>query len=194
MKHSLTILAILAFISVTMRCITSSPVPDEAPLPARIPQPKPVSQAKTDDDWDCLLTSHSTTTITARNASKGAQTFRCDFDDPMEPLYKKTGPYHSSKELRDDLDHKELWIRKILITPAVQRGGKFTGLMISYRSPNPFARLGLQSGDILVSVNGVPTNRVMSFPPWICELNSSTSLHLQVERKGVLRSINVELR
>lgn len=177
-----------------MRCMTSSPAPDEAPLPARTPQPKPISQAKTDDDWDCLLASHSTTTMPARSTRGGAQTFRCDFDDPVEPLYKKTGPYHSCKELRDDLSHKELWIRKILISP-VQRKGKSIGLRLSYRSPNPFARLGLQSEDILISLNGIPANQIESCPPLICELSSSPSLHFRVERKGVLRSVDVvELR
>ena len=110
-----------------------------------------------------------------------------------EPLYQKVGPYHSQEELREDLKQRELWVRNLLAAP-VWRAGQTIGIQIRFKTPTPFARLGLRSGDVLLSLNKVVTKQVEDLPALVEEMKSAPSLHFRLERKGVPVPLDVQLR
>ncbi len=124
MKHPLLLLAILGVISLTMRFTASPPSsnPATAPTSAANRQQKSTSAPPT-------------------------KTVSCYLGEP-QPTYTKTGPYQSSQELHEDLEHPELWVGNILAAP-VWRKGKPFGIRFSFKTPSPLARLGLQNGDIV---------------------------------------------
>lgn len=62
----------------------------------------------------------------------------------------------------------------ILVTPTDH------GVRIAYRKPNPFSRLGIQSGDVIVSMNGHP----IELPQTLRHLYGADTLAFQIERNG----------
>lgn len=189
MKHPLWLLAILGVVSLGMRFTVSPPEPEPPPLhptPLQVPHSN-----KPANDLDYLLGANSPTPAARKGPKPGTQTVHCYFGEP-EPKYTKIGPYRTSKELRDELDHPELWVRNILVAP-VQRNGKPFGLKITFKTPTPLARVGLQSGDIILSLNDIPLNQVEACPALLCELRSTSTLSFLVERKGVIVPLSIEL-
>lgn len=104
------------------------------------------------------------------------------------------GPYKTSRELRDDIDNKAAWINNILVQP-MMREGESIGVKINFRgNDNPFARLGLQSGDVVLALNNKPTRAVENLPDVLMELRNAQTLNFQMERNGqaVPLTINLE--
>ena len=76
----------------------------------------------------------------------------------------------------------------------VQKDGQPAGLQVQFLKPNnAFERLGVESGDRILSINDHP----LVGPdegPWIFEeFRKSTTFHLQVERNGQQIPLRVEL-
>ena len=102
-------------------------------------------------------------------------------------------PYTTSRELRDDLDNKGQWIRNILVQPVV-REGESVGVQINYSNTNnPFNRLGIQTGDVVLSLNNKPARGVEDVTNLLMELRNSTTLNFQIERGGQQVPITVTL-
>ena len=187
MKHSAFWLATLALVSLTMRYLPSDSV-SPPPEPQTRPRPR---ESSSGEDLNFLLG------VNAARSSNRASPPRKDVTCylPIAPLgspYVKTEPYRSSRELRDDIDHLERWVNWILLKP-VRRQGKPIGVQLSFKSPNPFARLGMRSGDIVISLNHLPVAEFEDSPALLMELRSAPSLHFLVERNGVLLPLEVNL-
>lgn len=103
------------------------------------------------------------------------------------------GPYKTSRELREDLENKGQWVRNILVQP-VMRNGESVGVQVNYNNPsNPFARLGIQSGDIVLALNQKPARGVEDVTNLVMELRNSTVLNFQLERGGQQLPLSVTL-
>jgi hypothetical protein len=162
MRNLLCLLVVLAATSLSMRQL--APAPEPAPVPRSRPRETRAPAPKEDLEF-----------ILSANSSRDRRAYTCILPRVEEPhLYKKTGPYRSPSELRRDLDEKQLWINHILITPTDH------GVRIAYRKPNPFSRLGIQSGDVIVSMNGQPIELAQT----LRHLYSADTLSFQLERNG----------
>lgn len=92
-------------------------------------------------------------------------------------------PVMSSRELRSMLDDRG-WIKNILVQP-VLRENEPVGVQINYSSPdNPFPKLGILTGDIVMSLNNKPLRGMEDMSTVLMELRNSTSLNFQIERGG----------
>lgn len=114
--------------------------------------------------------------------------------NPMQPPPDAAkGPYKTSRELRDDIDNKGQWINNILVKP-VLRNGESIGVQINYKGgENPFSRLGIQSGDVVLSLNNKPAKAVENLPEILMELRNSQSLNFNLERSGQPAPLTVNL-
>ncbi|MBX3167028.1 MAG: hypothetical protein KF760_06440 [Candidatus Eremiobacteraeota bacterium] len=109
---------------------------------------------------------------------------------PVEP---QKGPYKTSRELREDIDNKGQWIGNILVKP-VLRNGESIGVQINYKGgENPFSRLGIQSGDVVLSLNNKPAKAVENLPEILMELRNAQSLNFNLERNGQPSPLTVNL-
>ena len=103
------------------------------------------------------------------------------------------GPYKTSRELREDIDNKGQWIGNILVKP-VMRNGESVGVQINYKGgENPFSRLGIQSGDVVLSLNNKPAKAVENLPEILMELRNAQSLNFNLERNGQPSPLTVNL-
>lgn len=199
MKHLLIVVVTLALISLTMRYLASTAASKaEAaaiPVAEEHTQPKPPPEISSSADLVYVLGSKPTPIPVApeqHSRRTNPKHFVCRLP-AEEPLYKKVGPYHSQEELREDLNQRELWVRNILAAP-VLRAGQTIGIQICFKTPTPFARLGLRSGDVLLSLNQIVTKQVEDLTALLEEMKSAPSLHFRLERKGVLVPLDVQLR
>jgi len=96
--------------------------------------------------------------------------------------------YTTTRQLRQDLDNKDGWIGHILIKPTER------GVQINYRDgDNPFARLGLQSGDVVLALNNKPARSMDDLPELLADLRNSQTLAFQLERNGLTLPLTVIL-
>jgi len=92
-------------------------------------------------------------------------------------------PVMSSRELRSMLDDRG-WIKNILVQPVI-RENEPIGVQINYSTPdNPFPKLGILTGDIVLSLNNKPLRGMEDMSTVLMELRNSTSLNFQIERGG----------
>lgn len=198
MKHLLIVVVTLALISLTMRYLasTSASEAEAAAVPVAEPaQLKPPPRDLQVGDLLYILGSKPTPIPVApeqHSRRQGQRDIYCRIL-AEQPLYQKVGPYHSQEELREDLRHGELWFWNLLAAP-VRRKGQPIGVLIRFKTPTPFARLGLRSGDVLMSLNKVVTHRVEDLPALLDEMKSAPSLCFQLEREGVIVPLAVQLR
>lgn len=114
---------------------------------------------------------------------------------PMQPTPPEAvkGPYKTSRELREDIDNKGQWINNILVKP-VLRNGESIGVQINYKGgENPFSRLSIQSGDVVLSLNNKPAKAVENLPEILMELRNAQSLNFNLERSGQPSPLTVNL-
>jgi len=112
---------------------------------------------------------------------------------PVQQVEAAKGPYKTSRELREDIDNKGQWIGNILVKP-VMRNGESVGVQINYKGgENPFSRLGIQSGDVVLSLNNKPAKAVENLPEILMELRNSQSLNFNLERNGQPSPLTVNL-
>lgn len=110
-----------------------------------------------------------------------------------QPPEVAKGPYKTSRELREDIDNKGQWIKNILVQP-VMRNGESVGVQINYKGgENPFSRLGIQSGDVVMALNNKPAKGVDNLPDILMELRNAQSLNFNLERSGQPQPLSVNL-
>ena len=194
-NEPLSWLAALALISLSMRFLAfSSGAATEPEVKAPQVWKERPRDEQASQDLSYLLSLNarlSPEPIREKGARPNRQRFICGL--PLFQEFKgKVEPYQSSSELRNDLDHRDRWLGSILVEP-VNRKGKSIGIRLTLTTPDPFTRLGLKSGDILISLNGMKFNRIENCPILLTELRAAGALHFLVERKGVQIPIRVEL-
>jgi type II secretion system protein C len=89
----------------------------------------------------------------------------------------------TSRQIKAWFDDKS-FVRNILVQP-VKRNDEVAGIQINYSNPdNPFAKLGIQSGDIIQTFNSRPVKGMEDMDWALKELRNAQSLNFQVERNG----------
>lgn len=100
----------------------------------------------------------------------------------------------SQRELRNILDHPEQFAGNGFRMKPVLREGEIVGMRISLRDPNhPLARLGVQDGDIVRSLNGQELNGPEALTSIYRVIRNSPNLRFEVERQGQPQVIDVAL-
>lgn len=102
-------------------------------------------------------------------------------------------PVLTSRELRSMLDDQG-WIKHILVRP-FQRDNETIGVQVNYSNPNnPFPKLGIQSGDIVMTLNTRPLKAMEDMGTVLMELRNATSLNFEIERGGqvIQHSVNLD--
>jgi hypothetical protein len=104
-----------------------------------------------------------------------------------------TGPYKSSRELRADIEGRA-FIRNILVQPVNGPDGDVIGIRVNYSTMNnPFARLGMQSGDIIQTFNSKPVKGMQDMDWALKELRNAQSLNFELQRNGQKVPLTVQL-
>lgn len=188
-KNSFWVLGILALVSISGRYLSSEPEGIGSPPVRHRVAEKQVGLQRV-EDLDYLLGANATPSPNPGPQGKGR--ILCSLVLPYEPVNRRIVPYQNTRQLREDLDRKEQWINHILVRP-VRRNGRPLGVRVEFTGSNPLARVGLQSGDIVLSLNQVPLTQVEDCPVLLTELRSAPSLRFLVERKGVVLPLEVHL-
>ena len=97
----------------------------------------------------------------------------------------------SSAELRELIDGAA---QKVSVKPFL-RGGEVVGMRVIYSSlDNPLAKLGVRSGDVLLSFNGRTVKTPEDLYPCYQMLRNETTLSFALERNGQPVSFTVHVR
>ncbi len=104
------------------------------------------------------------------------------------------GAILSQKELRNILDNPSEFAGKGFRMKPVLREGEIVGMRVSLQdAAHPLARLGVQDGDIVKSLNGTALNGPESLTSIYRVLRNTSSLRFEVERNGSDQAIDVAL-
>lgn len=105
-----------------------------------------------------------------------------------------TAPITTSRELKELLNNRQEFIRDIHVQP-VMKGDQTNGIQLTFTTAtNPFARLGFQSGDTILSFNSKPLTGMSDMSWALSELRNATTLNFQVERGGQPQPLVVNLQ
>lgn len=104
------------------------------------------------------------------------------------------GSILSQKELRNILDNPGQFAGKGFRMKPVLREGEIVGMRVTMKDgSHPLARLGVQDGDIVRSLNGQELNGPEALSSIYRVLRNTSSLKFDVERNGQPQSIDVSL-
>ena len=105
-----------------------------------------------------------------------------------------TGAILTQTELRNILDNPGQFAGKGFRMKPVMRDGEIVGMRVTMRdASHPLARLGVQDGDIVRSLNGTPLNGPEALSSIYRVLRNTSNLNFDVERGGSTQSVNVSL-
>jgi serine protease Do len=91
------------------------------------------------------------------------------------------------------MDHSTDWISYVSIR-ALKKGEDVMGAQVTYNNPdNPLAKLGINSGDVVMNLNGHPLVGPQDLPWVIDELRNNTTLEFQLERGGKPTLLEIHL-
>lgn len=115
-------------------------------------------------------------------------------DAAATPGAEDAGAILSQKELRNILDNPGQFAGKGFRMKPVLRDGEIVGMRVSMKDgSHPLARLGVQDGDIVRSLNGQELNGPEALSSIYRVLRNTSSLKFDVERNGQNQSIDVAL-
>jgi general secretion pathway protein C len=104
------------------------------------------------------------------------------------------GAILSQRELRNILDNPGQFAGKGFRMKPVLREGEIVGMRVTMKdSSHPLARLGVQNGDIVRSLNGQELNGPEALSSIYRVLRNTSSLRFEVERNGQNQTIDVSL-
>ncbi len=100
----------------------------------------------------------------------------------------------TQRELRNILDNPTEFAGQGFRMNPVLREGDIVGMKVSIpSSSHPLARLGVQNGDVVRSLNGTPITGPESLTAIYRILRNTSNLRFEVEREGQDQTISVEL-
>jgi type II secretion system protein C len=100
----------------------------------------------------------------------------------------------TQRELRNILDNPAEFAGKGFRMKPVLKGGDIIGMRVNMRDQNhPLARLGVQNGDVVKSLNGTPINGPEALSSIYRVLRNTSNLSFEVERGGKDEKIEVTL-
>lgn len=104
------------------------------------------------------------------------------------------GAILTQTELRNILDNPGQFAGNGFRMKPVMRDGEIVGMRVTMRdASHPLARLGVQDGDIVRSLNGTPLNGPEALSSIYRVLRNTSNLNFDVERGGAPQSVNVTL-
>lgn len=105
-----------------------------------------------------------------------------------------TGAILTQQELRNILDNPGQFAGKGFRLKPVLRDGQIMGMRVSMKdASHPLARLGIQDGDIVRSLNGQELNGPEALSSIYRVLRNTSSLKFDVERNGQPQAVEVQL-
>ena len=114
--------------------------------------------------------------------------------EPQEEPEGETEAILTQRELRNILDNPAQFAGKGFRMKPVLNGGEIVGMRVNLRnSSHPLARLGVQDGDIVKSLNGTPLNGPEALSSIYRVLRNTSSLSFDVERGGKAEKIEITL-
>ena len=115
---------------------------------------------------------------------------------PTGPMPAATPPADntlSRSQIVDYMNNYQQWIGHLNVRP-LKKGDEVIGIQVNYSTPdNPLAKLGVNAGDVLTSLNGHPLKSPEDLQWAYGELRNNTSFDFQVERGGKPTQLNVHL-
>lgn len=97
-------------------------------------------------------------------------------------------------ELRNILDNPGQFAGNGFRMKPVMRDGEIVGMRVTMRdASHPLARLGVQDGDIVRSLNGTALNGPEALSSIYRVLRNTSNLNFDVERNGTPQSVNISL-
>lgn len=118
--------------------------------------------------------------------------------DPNSPEANATpgeaGAILTQRELRNILDNPAQFAGKGFRMKPVLNGGEIIGMRVSMTDgSHPLARLGIQDGDVVKSLNGTPLNGPEALSSIYRVLRNTSSLKFEVDRGGSSQDIDITL-
>lgn len=99
----------------------------------------------------------------------------------------------SSKQLKDMLNNAQSFADKIQVK-GIRRNDEVVGMQVNYTNQdNPFAKLGIQAGDVITSFNGHPLKGPEDLTWAYGELRNAQQLNFQIERGGTPMPLQIQL-
>ncbi len=99
----------------------------------------------------------------------------------------------SSKVLKDMLNNAQSFADKIQVK-GIRKGDEVVGMQVNYTNQdNPFAKLGIQAGDVITSFNGHPLKGPEDLTWAYGELRNAQQLNFQIERGGAPMPLTIQL-
>lgn len=90
-------------------------------------------------------------------------------------------------------DPTELW-KMVRLEPVMEEGGAIKGYKVSPQKDRAlFQQLGLQTGDIVTAVNGIPMSDTSQMGQALNQLSTSSRFEITVERNGQQQTLNVDM-
>ena len=100
----------------------------------------------------------------------------------------------TTRELRNILDNPAQFAGQGFRMKPVLNGGEIVGMRVSIQdTSHPLARLGIQDGDVVKSLNGTPLNGPEALSSIYRVLRNTSSLSFEVERGGAPQKIDITL-
>lgn len=104
------------------------------------------------------------------------------------------GAIMTQRELRNILDNPAGFAGKGFRMKPVLNGGEIIGMRVSIaEASHPLARLGIQDGDVVKSLNGNPINGPEALSSLYRVLRNTSSLSFEVDRGGVSQKVEITL-
>ncbi len=112
----------------------------------------------------------------------------------IEPQSTSSHYEISKREVEKQTEDLGKLLRYVRIVPVV-RGGETKGYKFAYVSPRSILyKYGLRSGDIIISVNGMPVRTAEEAFKIYNMLRNETNIRLEVERRGERKIITYEIK
>lgn len=105
-----------------------------------------------------------------------------------------SGAILTQRELRNILDNPAAFAGKGFRMKPVLTGGEIVGMRVAISNPShPLARLGINNGDVVKSLNGTPLNGPESLSNIYRILRNTSNLSFEVMRGGQEQKIDISL-
>lgn len=110
-----------------------------------------------------------------------------------DPEGENPQPLTSRGELLALMKSTADWLPDVHVKPVTQNDAPYGVRLTFSKATNPFARLGLRSGDIVLSFNGHPLHGMEDLSRAQMGLRNDPSLNFEIDRNGEHVGLQVEL-
>ncbi len=114
---------------------------------------------------------------------------------PGEPvILQQPQVVRKLQRYRRQLQDNPMAMSRLISGAPVMRTGRIHGLQVAPGTdPVLLGQLGLQKGDILISLNDIAVNDIKNLPGLLSTLSEDKQFELVLERRGVVQTLNIYL-